>query len=489
MLRLDVLNNLKIPEFPSRLERAQSRTQSSLAAINAIQGIEAGRLGLKEKQLQLANDAKKQATGEAIGKLLMENGGAIDEPFLRQLAQIPGGADVYPHYRTLLEQQQNSEMNRLLATRGAAAENYRFLAGTPGEPQQVGDPGMQTPPPVAGGLQQVAGVSVPLPVPENAPISSGYTGEQRHPSITLPGLPGTGVVAVSARPPNMREVFAEKQREREAQAELQRQGNIYTVTDPTTGKTITAPKDIIDNLITQMGENARKTPPVLDDRARAEHDFDTLPVYAEERKRFGVGGYLKWRDQVARDNAVAGRTSGESTREQARNDRGYQFESRRMDELAKPIEQRTTRLQIIRDSLDQNSPQADSLIAPELLTAMAGGAGSGLRMNEAEISRIIGGRNAWENLKSRVLRWQADPRQPFSIQPEQRKQIYDLIGTAEERNRQQTGLINNARQQLLEAEPEKQRRITADLQSQLASDKTLAPGGGNRSVNFGDLPR
>ena len=79
---------------------------------------------------------------------------------------------------------------------------------------------MQIPPPAAGDLQQVAGVSVPLPVPENAPIATGYTGEQRHPLITLPGLPGTGVGAVSARPPNIREAFLQHQAGLAAQAAL-----------------------------------------------------------------------------------------------------------------------------------------------------------------------------------------------------------------------------------------------------------------------------
>jgi hypothetical protein len=54
----------------------------------------------------------------------------------------------------------------------------------------------------------------------------------------------------------------------------------------------------------------------------------------------------------------------------------------------------------LRDTLNQKSPQADALVAPELLTVIAGGQGSGLRMNEAEIARSVGGRSHLEDLKA-----------------------------------------------------------------------------------------
>ena len=99
----------------------------------------------------------------------------------------------------------------------------------------------------------------------------------------------------------------------------------------------------------------------------------------------------------------------------ARLDRSYNKEVSRIDSVAKPVLDRADRLQRLKLSLDAQSPQADALIAPELLTAMAGGQGSGLRMNEAEISRIVGGRSKWESLKASMNQWSLDPSKALSI--------------------------------------------------------------------------
>ena len=155
----------------------------------------------------------------------------------------------------------------------------------------------------------------------------------------------------------------------------------------------------------------------------------------------------------------------------ARADASYRLESSRIDRISKPFEDRVNRLQAIKDSLDQNSPQADSLIAPELLTAMAGGIGSGLRMNEAEISRIIGGRNAWEDLKSRVLRWQADPTKPFLVTDEQRQQINKLLTTTTKRLKGKQAAIDAARQKIIDSkDPVEHRKATLELQRKLEID-------------------
>ncbi len=81
-------------------------------------------------------------------------------------------------------------------------------------------------------------------------------------------------------------------------------------------------------------------------------------------------------------------------------DRSYQFNSTQLDKLAKPIEDQASRLERLQTTINQQTPQADALLAPELLTVMAGGQGSGLRMNEAEIPRVVGGRSNFESLKA-----------------------------------------------------------------------------------------
>lgn len=165
-----------------------------------------------------------------------------------------------------------------------------------------------------------------------------------------------------------------------------------------------------------------------------------------------------------------------------RMDKSYQYTNTQLMGLAKPLEDQAERIGRLRATIAQNSPQADALIAPELLTAMAGGQGSGLRMNEAEISRIVGGRNKWQDLKSRLEAWQLDPSQPFQVTPEQRKQMRDLVNAIAERGQSRLALIDDANQKLIDApDVETQRRIVADVRKALGAE-TL---GGGRTNNDG----
>jgi len=143
----------------------------------------------------------------------------------------------------------------------------------------------------------------------------------------------------------------------------------------------------------------------------------------------------------------------------ARSDRSVQFNTKRLDTLAAPIDQRLQRLSTLQDTIYQKTPQADSLIAPELLTVMAGGQGSGLRMNEAEIARIVGGRSNWESLQAAVNKWKG-PGNALSITDPQRAQIQSLIGTVNDRLVQKRAALDDAYENLNNAsDPAEHRRI------------------------------
>lgn len=147
---------------------------------------------------------------------------------------------------------------------------------------QVGTPGSMTPASqaVASNPQDAFPVGVPgreLPrtvATQSAPIPTGFT--QKLPAIPYPTVNGT----VALQPKSDVEIQAARNADalakqkleieaknaeqkaisenRMAEAEATRAANIYTITDPGTGKTITAPKDIIDNILTQNGENSRQ---------------------------------------------------------------------------------------------------------------------------------------------------------------------------------------------------------------------------------------
>ena len=151
-----------------------------------------------------------------------------------------------------------------------------------------------------------------------------------------------------------------------------------------------------------------------------------------------------------------------------RSDKSYQYATGSLDKVATPIEQINQRLGRLNDTLAQHSMQADALIAPELLSVMSGGAGSGLRMNEAEIARIVGGRTNWETLKASMQKWNLDPNEARSITPDQDRQIRALVGTVQQKIIAKSKVIDDARDALLDSDdPKEHRKIVADTRKKL----------------------
>src|SRR5437667_5393466 len=149
-------------------------------------------------------------------------------------------------------------------------------------------------------------------------------------------------------------------------------------------------------------------------------------------------------------------------------DRSYQFNSTQLEKAAKPIEDAVARFGRLQDTINQATPQADALIAPELLTVMAGGQGSGLRMNEAEISRIVGGRSKYESLKAALNQWQLDPSKALSITPAQRGQIKALMSEVYGKLQKKQQILESARDQLIGGTtPTEHRQAVANLRKQL----------------------
>jgi hypothetical protein len=164
----------------------------------------------------------------------------------------------------------------------------------------------------------------------------------------------------------------------------------------------------------------------------------------------------------------------------ARLDRSYNKEVSRMDSIAKPVLDRADRLQRLKISLDAQSPQADALIAPELLTAMAGGQGSGLRMNEAEIARIVGGRSKLESLKASLNQWSLDPSKALSITPDQRQQVRALVEKMSAKVDAKVAAVQRAHRGLIDAQDVITQRNVSDALAKELSDidtRDDAPGG------------
>lgn len=162
------------------------------------------------------------------------------------------------------------------------------------------------------------------------------------------------------------------------------------------------------------------------------------------------------------------RPGAEGDKNTARADKSYQLQSTRLDKLRQPVEQINQRIGRLNDTMSQKSPQADALVAPELLTIMAGGQGSGLRMNESEIARIVGGRSAWENLKASIQHWSTNPDAARSITADQDKQIRSLVGAVQQKLVKKQAILDGAEDSLLNSDdPKDHRKILAEARKQL----------------------
>lgn len=164
-----------------------------------------------------------------------------------------------------------------------------------------------------------------------------------------------------------------------------------------------------------------------------------------------------------------------------RADKSYTSNISELDKIEKTngVYAMSQRLAKLRDSLNQHTPASDALVAPELLSIMAGGQGSGLRMNEAEISRIVGGRSHWQSLKAAAQQWSLDPKSANSITADQRQQIRALYAETNKRITKQQGILDKAYFGLTNSDdPKEHRKIVNDTRSALAGVNALGPAVG-----------
>jgi len=147
----------------------------------------------------------------------------------------------------------------------------------------------------------------------------------------------------------------------------------------------------------------------------------------------------------------------------------YNQISSRIEAIAKPIEERRANLQKIVDTLNTKNAVADSLVAPELLTAMAGGAGSGIRINEAEIKRVLGARSTLDDVRAMLMKVQSGE----TVTENVRNQINQLVGLVKGKIDRKVEVINKYRQALAKSDSiESHRQLFADMNEQLGGIDT-----------------
>ncbi len=159
--------------------------------------------------------------------------------------------------------------------------------------------------------------------------------------------------------------------------------------------------------------------------------------------------------------SLEGMQNTENRANVSRSDRSFQQANGRLNKLKDSVDQLVGRISRLNESLNVATPQADALVGPELLSVMAGGMGSGLRMNEAEIARVVGGRSHWEDLRAAAQKWGPGN----SITPDQRQQIRQLVNAVNERLLRKQQLIDKAGEALIDSDdPKEHRRIVEEAE-------------------------
>ena len=149
------------------------------------------------------------------------------------------------------------------------------------------------------------------------------------------------------------------------------------------------------------------------------------------------------------------------------NKASYEFNAKELDKERTPLEATMGKISAATTNINIKSPQADALLAPQILSLAAGGTGSGLRMNEAEISRIVGGRTAWESLKAAANRWSTNPDHP-AIPEAQRAQMLQIVQAAQQKGTIKENVLGWAGGALVKAtDPASQRKIVSDVRQML----------------------
>jgi len=236
-------------------------------------------------------------------------------------------------------------------------------------------------------------------------------------------------------------------------------------TNPQTGKPFTAYEARVE-LANDIAGGKSKGPSSAEEDQRYEKIMTDVrmgkPVSAEDRAWAGVYEKRKTLGPFAAAVAQAPQKSTE------RSDKSYQYNATALEKVATPVEQTMARMGRLMEALNQHTPAADALVGPELLTIMAGGQGSGLRMTEAEISRIVGGRSHWQDLQAAVQKWSLDPSTANSITADQRKQMRDLASAVQRKLVAKQVVLDKAHEELLDSEdPKDHRRAVTDARREL----------------------
>jgi hypothetical protein len=150
--------------------------------------------------------------------------------------------------------------------------------------------------------------------------------------------------------------------------------------------------------------------------------------------------------------------------------RSYAAAAKSVDTMRKPLSDESSTIRQLNDTLNQNTPQADALVAPQLLKVMTGNVG---RMSPSVINQITGGRSGWESLLASAQHWNTDSASANSITPAQRQQMRALISAVQNDTSARLKTLDDADQALIDAGSlGEHRQIVHDVKAKLDGGAT-----------------
>jgi hypothetical protein len=229
-------------------QRKIQEAEAAQRAAEATQQAELRGVQIEKSRQDVTAQAKAFEDADRIRQILDVSGGNLTDPeVIRRISMIS------PEFGHSL----------LTGARQMATQNIAAMEGRPGE-EFVTQPGLSETP-----GERRDDTAAPTSRPAAPLFTAPLPGQQEqvsvlpHQSVAIPGGP-------TITPRTQQDVDARAMEAARQKAEVEREANTYTITDPTSGRTFTGPKDLIDNLLTQAGQNARNVETIEAQNARAE---------------------------------------------------------------------------------------------------------------------------------------------------------------------------------------------------------------------------
>jgi hypothetical protein len=155
-----------------------------------------------------------------------------------------------------------------------------------------------------------------------------------------------------------------------------------------------------------------------------------------------------------------------SSADMRRSDLSYRFSEGQIAKLATPLEDQARRASNLTETLRLGNAVADAAALPELITVIAGGQGSGVRITDAELNRVAHGRSTWDDMKAIYQKWTTGQ----TLTPTQRAQMQELSDFVTKRIQGRLTALHIAQDQLSQSDDvNEHRRILAGVQKSFAT--------------------